>query len=195
MRKIAQLISICFEPFTVSFFALLIVCSQLPLSIEAKAGWFALAVLLGGLPPILVYLYERKSGKIHDLFITNRAERRDVQLAWFFGSGIFFLVALVFDAPRLLLALSLTLVILSLLLTVVSNYWKISVHMVGVTLFVMVLLLSTSVNFFWFLLLIPLVAWARVSLGQHTLSQVTGGTVLTVLITYLVFNLFGLASF
>ena len=195
MKKLAQTISIAFEPFTVSFIALVLVTLQLPLSAAANLRWFLVAAALGGLPPTLVYLYERKTGKIHEWFITNRLERKDVQLAWFIGSGLFFLVALFFEAPRLLLALSLTLVWLSLLIMIISLYWKVSVHMVGVTLFVMILLLSYSVNFWWLLLLLPLVAWARVSLGHHTLSQVTVASLMTVVVTYFVFNLFGLATF
>ncbi|HSX58531.1 MAG TPA: hypothetical protein VLE47_04680 [Candidatus Saccharimonadales bacterium] len=195
MKKFAQIVSIVFEPYTVSFVALVLVTHQLPVSTEEKIGWFFAAVALGGLPALAVYLYERKIGKIHDVFITNRLERRDVQLAWFLGSGAFFLVALAFDAPRLLLALSLTLVVLSFLITLISLYWKVSVHMVGVTLFVTLLLLCYSVSTFWLLILLPLVAWARVRLGQHTLSQVTVATIMTIAVTYSVFYLFGLASF
>ncbi len=195
MKRLAQVISIGFEPFTVSFVALTLVTLRLPLTLESKIVWFVVAILLGGLPPTAVYLYERKTGKIHDWFITNRVERKDVQLAWMLGSGLFFLTALFFDAPRLLLALSLTLVWISLLITIVSLYWKISVHMVGVTLFVMVLLLTYSANYFWALALLPLVAWARIKLGHHTLSQVTVATILTIIVTYFVFNLYSLTTF
>lgn len=195
MKKFASVVSYLFEPFSVSFFALVLVTLQLPLSTEAKVFWFFLASLLGGLPPVVVYLYERKTGQIKDWFITNRAERKDVQLAWFVGSGLFFLTALFLEAPRVLLALSLTLVWLSLLITIVSFYWKMSVHMVGVTLFVMVLLFTYSVNFWWLLLLLPLVGWARIKLGHHTLSQVTVACLMTVLVVYFVFNLFSVATF
>lgn len=195
MKKLAQLISIIFEPFTVSFVALVLVTFQLPLDSEARLSWFLIAVLFGGLPPALVYLYERKTGKIRDWFITNRVERRDVQLAWFAGSGLFFLVALFFEAPRLLLALSLTLVWLSLLITIISVYWKVSVHMVGVTIFVMIMLLVYSANALWLILLLPVVAWARVRLGHHTLSQVTAATIMTIIVSYFVFNLYSLTTF
>lgn len=189
------MISIIFEPFTISLVALALVSLKLPLGDSAKLGWFLLAVFIGGFPAAFVYLYERKTGQIRDWFITNRVERRDVQLAWFVGSGLFFLCALFFEAPRLLLALSLTLVWLSLVITIISLYWKVSVHMVGVTFFVMVLLLSYSVNFFWLLFLLPLVGWARIRLGHHTLSQVTIATLVTIGVTYFVFNLYGLTTF
>ncbi len=195
LDKIAKLISIVFEPFTISFVALLLVICQLEISFEAKVFWFFTAVVLGGLPPLLVLVYEKKIGKIHDWFMTNRLERRDVQLAWFFGSGLFSLIAIWLSAPRLLIALSVTLVVLSLVITLATLYWKISVHMVGVSLFVMLLLLVFSASFLWAATLIPLVAWARVRLKAHTLSQVTVGSLVTIFITLLVFNLFGLATF
>jgi membrane-associated phospholipid phosphatase len=195
LDKIAKIISIVFEPFTVSFLALILVIAQLEVSFEAKVFWFVTAVVLGGLPPLIVLIYEKKIGKIHDWFMTNRLERRDVQFAWFFGSGLFSLVAIWFSAPRLLTALSITLFVLSLVITVATLYWKISVHMVGVSLFVMLLLLVFSASFLWAVVLIPLVAWARVRLKAHTLSQVTVGSIVTITVTLIVFNLFGLATF
>jgi hypothetical protein len=195
MKKFAQVISIIFEPFTISFITLILITLRLNVDLPTKLIWFFTAAALWGLPPLLVYLYERRVGKIHDLFITNRLERRDVQLAWFLGSGVFFLTALFSEAPRLLLALSLTFFLVSLLITVVSLYWKASVHMVGVTILVITLLLVYSANFWWFLALLPLVGWARIQLGHHTLSQITLATLVTVVVIYFVFYLFGLATF
>lgn len=67
--------------------------------------------------------------------------------------------------------------------------------MVATTLFVMVLLLAYSANFSWFLLLLPIVAWARLKLGHHTLTQVTLATLVTISVTYFVFSLFDVATF
>lgn len=192
---LARLCSYIFEPFTVSFLTLVLVVNSLGVGLGVKASWLALAVGLIGLPPILVFVYEKKIGKIKDWFMTNRLERRDVHLAWSLGSISFVLVCWWLQATRLLLALGLTFLVLSIIITLVSLYWKISVHMMGVTLFVLVGLLVYSTNFLWFLGLIPLVAWARMRLGAHTFLQVSLGTVLTLAATYLVFSSFGLATF
>lgn len=193
--KIAKIISIFFEPFTVSCVALVVVITNLNTSIELKIFWFLTAVFLAGVPALMVLIYEKKTGKIHDWFIRDRKERRDVQIAWFLGSALFFVATLVFHGPRLLEALALTLLLVSLLITIATIYWKISVHMVGVSLFVLIFLLVYSSSFLWLAILIPLVGWARVKLGAHTLTQVTVGSLLTILITYLVFSQFGLATF
>lgn len=195
MKKFAKIISVLFEPFTVSFVALFLIVSSLNISFEEKIFWFLLAVLLGGLPPAVVLIYEKRSGKIRDWFMTNRLERRDVQLAWFFGSLLFLIAANFLDAPRLLVALSVTMLILSLLITLATLFWKVSVHMVGVSLFVLLLLLVYSASFLWVAVLIPLVAWARVKISAHTLTQVTIGSIITIIVTYISFSFFGLATF
>lgn len=195
VRRFAQAVSIIFEPFTVSFIALILITSQLDLPTNEKVTWFFVATALGGLPPALVLFYEKRIGKIKDWFITNRLERRDVHLAWFFGSVAFVVLAIFLHAPRLLVALSVDLMLLSLAIGAISPFWKISVHMVGVTLLFLILLLVYSSAYLWLGLLLPLVAWARVNLGHHTLTQVTIGTILTIGITYVVFSLFSLATF
>jgi membrane-associated phospholipid phosphatase len=195
MNRFAKIISAVFEPFTVSFVALVLVLSSLDLNLSTKLVWFFTALILGGLPPVLVLIYEKKIGKIHDWFMTNRLERRDVQLAWFFGSALFLITAQFLAAPRLLLALSVTMLLISLLITLATFFWKVSVHMVGVTLFVLLMLLIYSPSFLWLVVLIPVVAWARIKLKAHTITQVTVGTIITIIITYAVFSLFGLATF
>lgn len=195
VTKFAIYISRLFEPFSLSFVALILIINHLGTSLNEKVFWFATAVILGGFPPLAVLVYEKKIGKIKDWFISNRLERRDVHFAWFFGSGLFSLVVYVFNGPKLLLALSLTLLIISFIVTLTSMYWKISVHMVGVSLFVLILLLVYSASLLWIAFLIPLVAWARVKVKAHTLTQVTVGSIVTLLVTYSVFKFFGLANF
>ena len=191
----AKYISYIFEPFSISFLTLLLVVNSSDLGITGKILWLASGIVIMGLPPTLVYLYEKKIGKIKDWFMTNRAERRDVQIAWFFGAAIFSFLTWYLDASRLLLALGLTFLALSLLITLINFYWKISVHMVGVSLFAMVAILVYSSAFVWLLSLILLVGWARIKLQAHTFLQVSIGCILTISVVYFVFGLFGLATF
>lgn len=191
----AKYISYIFEPFTVSFLTLLIVVSSFEMGLVNKLQWLALAIVIMGLPPIVVYFYEKTTGKIKDWFMTNRAERKDVQLAWFFGAAGFSLLAWYFEAPRLLLALGLTLLCLSLFISLINLYWKISVHMMGVSLFVMVAVFVYSSALAWLVLLIFLVGWARIKLGAHTFLQASLGAILTIVVFYTVFGIFGLVTF
>ena len=134
-------------------------------------------------------------GKIKDCFITNRLERRDSHLACFLGSGVLSLIYWQLASPRLLIATALSLFVLSAVITLATHLWKISIHIVGVTFLVLILLLVFSSNYLPTVIIIALVAWSRVYLGHHTLSQVTAASIITILVVYYVFNLFGLATF
>ena len=195
LGKITLWISYISEPFLTSSLAFGLVLFKLDVSNIEKITWGLLALFFGALPPVLVFLYEKKIGKIKDWMITNRLERRDVHLAWIFGSVFLSLVYLQLSVPRLLIAFTLSILILSMVITLATFLWKISVHIVGVTMLILILLLVYSSTYLFGVLLIALVAWARIYLGHHTLSQVTAASIITILVIYVVFSQFGLATF
>jgi len=195
MAKVAYYISHLFDPFAVSLLAWVLVINSLDETFNTKLIWLLIVAVVSGLPPFGVLLYERKVGKISNWLMTNRLERRDVQIAWVFGSSMLAIIFRLIEAPRVLSALALAMLLISLVVTFVNRYWKISVHMVGMVLFILVMLLVYSSNWLWLVILLPIVAWSRVKLGHHTLSQVTVGTIVAVIITYFSFSLFGLATF
>jgi len=88
-----------------------------------------------------------------------------------------------------LIFLSRLLIAILLTITVITIYWKISVHMV--TLAALITLLGLARDQIWFLLYILLfpVAWARLSLKQHTLKQIVGGTAIGIGLTFVFYVL------
>ncbi len=194
-RVLANWVSYIFEPFLTTILAFLLVLISLNSNANQKLVWGLIALIVGGLPPLVIYVYEKKIGKIKDWLITNRLERRDVQAAWFFGSGLISLIFWYLQAPRLLIATCLSLFVLSAVTSLATYIWKISIHTVGVTFLILILLLVYSSAFLPAVLLIVLISWSRIYLGHHTLSQVSAGSIATILVVYYVFNLFGLATF
>ena len=195
LTTIALWVSYISEPFLTSSLAFGLVLFKLDASNSEKITWGLLALFLGALPPILVFLHEKKVGKIKDWMITNRLERRDVHLAWIFGSVLLSLVYSQLSAPRLLIAFALSIFVLSIVITLATFLWKISVHIVGVTMLILILLLVYSSTYLFGVLIIVIVAWARIYLKHHTLSQVTVASILTISVIYFVFSRFGLATF
>ena len=195
LKKIALYISYITEPFLTSFLAFGLVLYSLDVLFSEKIVLGLIALILGAIPPTAVFLYEKRRGKIKDWFITTRIERRDVHLAWVFGSVFISIIYLQLGVPRLLLAATLSLLILSIVITLATYLWKISVHIVGITFLILILLLVFSSNYLPLVLIIGLVAWARIYLGHHTLSQVSAASILTILVVYYVFNIFDLATF
>src|SRR3989344_40224 len=195
LKTVSSWTSYIFEPFFTSTLAFGLVLLKADADLNDKIAWGLLALIFGALPPIIIYVYEKRIGKIKDWLITNRLERRDVHLAWIFGSALLSIIYWQIGAPRLLLAFTLSLFALSIVITLATFLWKISVHIVGVTMIVLVLLLVYSSTFLFGVLIIGVVAWSRIYIGHHTLSQVTAASVLTIIVIYYVFSQFGLATF
>ena len=74
----------------------------------------------------------------------------------------------------------------------VNLRWKISLHTAVITAAVTLLFILYGFMAAASIVLIPLVAWARIELGHHTPAQVVTGALLAASILVVVFYLFGL---
>jgi membrane-associated phospholipid phosphatase len=187
LKRVLEAVSLVFEPFFVGLLTFLVVVKATPLGVREQALWFLVSILLSGLPPLLVLVYEKRTGKISDWFMYKREERQDVELAWTAGSALLALTTFFFSAPKLLFALALALFLISLVYSLINLVWKISIHTSLITLFVLCLVLFVSPIFLFSTILIFLVGFSRWYLHKHTLSQITFGSLLTLVISYLVF--------
>ncbi len=66
--------------------------------------------------------------------------------------------------------------------TVVTFFWKISVHLAAFTLGVLMLNILFGWQWWWLFLLVPVLMWARIVRKKHTLMQTVAGTVLTLVV-------------
>jgi membrane-associated phospholipid phosphatase len=73
----------------------------------------------------------------------------------------------------------------------INYYWKISLHTAFTAATVMVVCLVYGAFSVWTLILLPLVAWSRIELKQHTIAQVVMAAVLAAAIVAAVFGGFG----
>lgn len=134
---------------------------------------------------LLLWRRELRRGAISDWHVSRREERLQPIpiLASLLATGIPLVVLYVWDGPRYLLAASLAgfaLVLFNLLVTV---RWKISQHVSSVALSATLITAAVGMAASPLLLLIPLVAWARVKVGAHTMLQVIAGGVTGAAIT------------
>ncbi|NOY98531.1 MAG: phosphoesterase PA-phosphatase, partial [Chloroflexi bacterium] len=152
-------------------------------------GWSLIALLiLSGLPLIYILLGLRR-GWVSDLELSHREERPRFILVSI-SSDILALAILYFGgAPRLVWILALTYACLGLTMFTISNFWKISLHMVGVSGFSTMLVYIFGFGAWWTFLSLPLVAWARLYRKKHTPAQLLAGALGGSLITAAVFTL------
>ncbi len=193
-ERAARLISRFLAPHYVSIVILL----ALGL-LDPHGWWYGLAWVLGLALPVvglalLVLRRALRQGRISDWHITERTER----LQWRLVASSLVLSALpvvvlaALDGPRyLLMAFGATLVLV-LVNTAITVWWKVSQHVSGIALGATLIAGVVGPTLIPVLLLIPLVAWARVRGEAHTVPQTIAGGAIGVSVALLALRLFGL---
>lgn len=142
----------------------------------------------GLLPIILLYILKQK-GVIGDLMVNDRDERL-IPFVSVFGSYLLGAALLwVFNAPLVIVALMVSYVITSLVMLLITLRWKISIHAAGVAGPSMFLVLTYNLALWPFLLVTLLVCWSRWRLKVHTIEQLFGGAILSVVVTTIMVNM------
>ncbi len=133
--------------------------------------------------PLVTLTLFRKFGLIKDIEITNRFERR-----------LFFLVILLLHLLVVIAFWRLTDValvwqirliawLIELAGTIVTWFWKISVHLAVNSFAMSVVIFLFGWQWWPLMLLLPLIAWSRIILHKHTFWQTVAGAGLTLAVT------------
>lgn len=155
-------------------------------------GWIAgmVGVVFYALIPGSILLYMYRAGFVEELYPPERSQRAPLLLL---GTACYFLgfIALgLAGVPGLVLGAGCAYCINTLLVWQINRHWKISIHAVGVSGGLMILLLAAGPGLWPLLVALPLVAWARLRLNSHTPAQVAVGALLGGCSTGLLLSLF-----
>jgi len=154
-----------------------VVAAQATHDLGGTVLWGAVVGVTGSLIPMAVVLRGVRQGKYDSHHVTIREHRLIPFLVTILSVGTGWLILGVGGAPPQMLALSVSLFV-SLLVMLGITFglcWKVSMHS-GVAAGAMVVLAVTFGP--WLALvgvLVALVAWSRVALGDHTIGQVIVG--------------------
>ncbi len=188
---LARILSTIFNPFLTSLALFVILAHE---KAQTTPDFWVLlfnSVFFTSIGPMLFVFWLYSRGIISDLDMSIRAERQRV-----FGVFVAFLVAGVGDlwlihAPVMLIATMAGYTASSVVVMYITHYWKISTHALGITAPLVALLYLFGWQPLPFLILIPIICWARVYLRAHTLGQVVAGTGLGAVTVVLFFRIFG----
>ncbi len=135
--------------------------------------------------PLLFMWRKFKRGGITDWHISNRQERLQpsIVLTSILAVGIPIALLLIFDGPRVLLAAFVCAALLITFNLCVTMTWKISQHVSAISAILTFATALAGVVAAPALLLVPVVAWARVKVGAHTPLQTLAGGASGVLIS------------
>lgn len=186
-RDLAKILSTVLNPF-VTALALFIILAHA--SARSTGDFYRLlffSTFFTSLGPMLYVFWLYSRDRISDLDMSIRAEREAV-----FGVFVVFYllgtVTLWFaHAPRLIIAAMAAYTLSTLVVQYITRYWKISTHAIGITAPFVALVMLYGLQPLPFVVLIPMVGWARVYLKAHTLMQVLAGMGLATFSTVLFF--------
>ena len=194
-EKVAFYISMILSPYVVAVLFAVILSLYFANNTKEFMTWFSVQIIFTTAVPLVVSFVLLKRGRITDLHFSINEERR-----------IFFLVALpvlpayltvltYVEAPLGLLIIVSGYSITAIAVALVTFKTKVSVHSAAITscaagLFI--LLESCAIPLMG---LVPMVVWARLHRGRHTLGQALIGVILAsgiMLVVFFIYQMSGL---
>ncbi len=144
--------------------------------------------------PMLYVFWLYGSDRVSDLDMSVRHERESVfgafVIFYLLGTGCLWLM----HAPRILTAAMAAYTISTIVVQYITRYWKISTHALGITAPLIALSILYGRQTLPFLILIPMVGWARYYVKAHTVAQIIAGALLGAVTTIVFFRLFGVPT-
>ncbi len=142
---------------------------------------FSLFAFLPFLP--VIYFYRKK---VVDLYVSKKETRTPFFLI---AIALYSLAAIIFFATdtKIMFLLALGYTFVTIILLVVNNFWKVSVHSAGVTGPIFALIFVFGVIVLPLSLIILLVSWSRIKLKMHTFRQTLVGTLIPIAVGLIVY--------
>jgi len=189
VHTFAYYISVLLNPTTLGTVAVIVFSLLFGNSPTNKLTLFIISFLFCVLLPFL-YLVYLKSNKVVESLDVPIRNQRTVPYLLASVSYIAGLVLLIwYDAPWPLVALMVCYLGNTLFIVGVNMVWKISAHAMGVGAVVTGFGIAISPVYFWALALLPLVSWSRIKLDMHSQGQVIAGSILSVILTAVQFEI------
>ena len=171
LDRIAVTISVLFNPFLLPIASILIIVWLSVATMQQGLLWMVVVILFASVLPMLFILLLFRLGQLSDFRLTVREQRAKPLIfslvSALVGSGILHIL----EAPREIIWLCIACVINGVVLTLITQVWKISFHS-GVAAGCMTGLATLiSSQFIYLFILLPFIAWARVHRKRHTFLQ------------------------
>jgi membrane-associated phospholipid phosphatase len=151
--------------------------------------WGTIAAVFASVLPYTLILRGVRRGRLSDKNISLREQRIRFGVVAITSILIGLAVLAAFDAPAEMVALLASIAVGVAFGWVITLWWKISVHaaIAAGAATVLTLVFGTALLVVW--LLVALIAWSRVQVGDHTPAQVLAGVALGIVVNATAFPL------
>lgn len=191
-RQIANLTSYILSPFSVSLVVIILLSFESTSSTLDALKWSLILIAVSILPVFSVTLYLARSGRLDGIFTGVRGQRTKVYLLAVVCAVVGVVIITCLGAPLVLRAIFVAGLSAVIVFMFINLWWKISLHIAFVAAAVAVLIILYGSIGAISVVFLPLVGWARIEAGQHSVAQLATGAILTAVIVVIVFYIFGL---
>ncbi len=192
--KWAKIISFMFDGSFISIPVFIIICMVVVEDKMAALSWALLCILFGMIIPFLYVFFLYRKNKIYDIHIPEKSNRRKPLLFTLLSYVTGLVVLYILNAPLFLKVIFILTIISASIYTVITYYWKISMHASYITFVVITFNILLGPWMLLLLPLIPIVGWARIRAKRHTKPQVLTGAGLASVICVLGYYFYGFIS-
>lgn len=140
--------------------------------------WSGVYVLMAMVAPLLFLIWQVRHGRVTDLDVQLREQRKGSLLVTVAGFGVSWLAMHIGHAPPLLKTMAGAGFVQWLIVFAITLRWKISAHTSSAAGVTMLILHVFGLAAAPLVISIPLIAWSRVKLRRHTLGQTVAGALL-----------------
>lgn len=194
INRAAKIISYIFDGSFISIPIILIICLMVIDNKVEAISWAFICLLFGTVIPYLYICFLFRKKEIKDMHIPTREDRTKPLLLSCASYAACLGVLYVLDAPLFLKSLFMVIAASTIIYTIITYFWKISLHSSWITFIV----ITFNILFGrWMLLMVPLipvVGWARVRIKKHTVNQVLFGAGISGLTSLLIYYSYGFIS-
>lgn len=152
-------------------------------------GWFIYTIVFLTVLPLLAY-------PLHKLIPKSREKARNGERKMAFILAIISyvlgtLITFVLDAPLIVKKIFMAYLLSGVFLSFVNKglKFKASGHACGVSGPITLLTYLLGTKALWLFLLLPVVFWARINLGRHTVKELVAGTIVGIISTFAAVNI------
>ena len=181
----AKSISNIIHPLILSPLTFIVLFFNLPQKSGFSYVYLVITVLSISIIPFAYVMKMKNDGEIENIDIPDRKKRHGP----FIKSTILFLITsfmlILLRAPQKLVLIMIIYTINTGMATLITKYWKISVHGLSFGIPIATFGVILSKRYFYFSSLLPLLIYSRVKLKAHTVPQVVAGFSLGFILTIL----------
>ena len=136
---------------------------------------------------VVFVFYEVRRGKFSNFDISKKEQRTRFFLFIGLMTIIYIFCLFLLHGPLEMVVVTFGSLLGLFLLDIINKYVKASIHVAAVSSIILSFVILNGIQYWWTLLLIPLVAWSRVKLHRHTVLETIIGGLFGIVLTFLTY--------